>query len=112
MKLKKYIIMLREKILSGDATQELIEQYQFAKAYQQGEIAVSHLRQKLIEQEIAKIYTHGAEVRILADYCRYPDNIEVQDAFFAHEEYVEECKLTVDKNLSSYRSILLANINY
>ena len=112
MTIRKYISSLYQQIRLPNCPDDTKRQYYFAKAYEQGEEAVSALRERLIEQEVAKRYSHGAEVRILMNFCRFPNDANIQKEFYDHEDYVQQCKIAVDNNLSSYRSILLANIKY
>lgn len=112
MSIEHYITSLYRQTRLPNCPDDIKRQFDFAKAYNRGEEAVSALRERLIEQEVAKRYTHGAEVRILMNFCRFPNDANIQKEFYDHEDYVQQCKIAVDNNLSSYRSILLANIKY
>lgn len=104
MNIKKYLWTLIRQKREGDTSPELDARIAYARAYMQGEEALSKYRERRIEEEVRKKYTHGAEVRIALDYIKAPTNTEYTKAFIDHEEYVTRCKTTVDAEIIRFRA--------
>lgn len=64
---------------------------------------LKQLRDSEVELLTREKYTPGAESRIAFDYIKDPTDPEAVKAFDEHEEYVMECKATVDAEMERLR---------
>jgi hypothetical protein len=104
MTIQRYIYNLRKQIReTTDATEReaLNFKMRYAIAYRQGADALKALRDRLIEREIGKTYSEGAQIAILFNRETHPDEYEAYQAFRI------TCKNSVDVMLESLKKEIM-----
>lgn len=108
MNIKKYrheiILQLRE---TRDARlrSELSDKVAFITAYINGEKAIERYRDRAIEREIGKTHSEGAQIAILFNKDKHPDEYE------AYQTLRTECKAKVDAKMAKLKADLEASLS-
>lgn len=104
MNIQRYIYNLRKQIRERREPSErgaLDLKLKYAMAYRQGADALKAFRDRLIEREIGKTYSEGAQIAILFNRDIHPDEYEAYQAFRI------KCKNSVDAILEGLKKEIM-----
>lgn len=108
MNINKYIHTLMKQLREPSDTtnlSEVREKLAYARAYRQGEEALKRYRDRAIEREIGKTHSEGAQIAILFNKDKHPDEYE------AYQTLRTECKARVDAKMEKLKTDLEASLS-
>ena len=105
MNIRTYIYNLHKQIREGTAPEDVRTKIVYARAYMNGEEALTRYRDRAIAAKIGKTYNQDAQLAILFNKDVHPDEYEAYQAFRV------ECKAAVDAEMQILKEELEAVLN-
>ena len=106
MDINKYIhTLMRQSREPSENRNEVRERLTYAMAYRQGEKGLKRYRDRAIEREIGKTHSEGAQIAILFNKDKHPDEYEV------YQTLRTECKARVDAKMAKLEADLEASLS-
>lgn len=108
MNINKYIHTLTMQLRESGASLDrdaLRARLAYARAYRQGKEGLTKYRDRAIEREIGKTHSEGAQIAILFNKDKHPDEYE------AYQSLRTECKARVDAKMAKLKADLEASLS-
>ena len=105
MNVRTYIYNLHKQMREGTAPTDVRVKIAYARAYMQGEEALTRYRDRAIAAKIGRTYNQDAQLAILFNKDIHPDE------YGMYQMFRTECKAQVDAEMQTYKDELEAALN-